>query len=452
MRSARILVVEDENDIRESFCAILESDGCSTQGAGTIREARHACETFKPELVLLDLGLPDGSGLDLLGELREEQPGLTIVVITAETRIETAVQAMKLGATDYLEKPIGLDRLRTTVRLCLEQLELRDENRTLREQALARYEILGHSGAIEELLAKVERVADADIPVLVTGENGTGKELIARQLHLRSPRYKHPFVATNCAAVPETLIEAEFFGHVKGAFTGADRDRDGRFVEAGMGTLFLDEIGEMPAQLQARLLRVLQERSVTPLGSSEQRPVHCRIVAATNKDLEAEIEAGTFREDLYYRIRGVELTVPPLRERGDDILLLAQHFLDAALSEGQRSLELGESARRWLYEQDWPGNVRQLGSLMRSAALLLDEGAIEADELKGLARPPKSGVSSGAEAWFPIDNIREFRDAVEKEYLRRKLEEEGWNVSATARRIGIRRTNLHERLKHHGLK
>jgi transcriptional regulator with PAS, ATPase and Fis domain len=303
----------------------------------------------------------------------------------------------------------------------------------------------------------MERVAGADIPVLVTGENGTGKELVARGLHLRSERFEEPFVATNCAAVPESLIEAEFFGHVQGAFTGAERSRPGLFLEAGAGTLFLDEIGEMPAGLQARLLRVLQERVVSPVGSSEEKPIRCRVVAATNKDLATEVEGGGFREDLYYRIRGLELRVPPLRERGEDTVRLARHFLEKHAElrpAGRPALHLGKDAPEWLLSQSWPGNVRQLESLMRAASLLVDEDELSADALGPLMQPGEAAeAGEGSDArWFAIEDLKEFRDRVEKEFLRRKLDEEAWNVSATARRIGIRRTNLHDRLKHHGLK
>lgn len=453
----RILVVEDERDIRESFCAILEAEGFRVQGAASLKEARDSIEKLQPSLALLDLGLPDGNGLELIPVLRALDTEPAIVVVTAETKIETAVEAMKAGATDYLEKPIGLDRLLTTARLCLERRELVEENRELRGQAFDRWQIVGRSEPILALLGKLDRVADSDIPVLISGENGTGKELIARQLHLRSSRYRERFVATNCAAIPETLIEAEFFGHAKGAFTGADRARDGLFLEAGRGTVFLDEIGEMPSSLQARLLRVLQERRVTPLGSTESKDFDCRILTATNCRLEDAIEAGTFREDLYYRVRGVELVVPPLRERGEDVVLLSEHFLEEELAEKPRELVLGEAARDWLRQQAWPGNVRQLRSLIRAAALLLDEGEIDVAGLESLARPARASVADEAAtdegaAFFTIENLREFRNAVEKEYLRRKLEEESWNVSATARRIGIRRTNLHDRLKLHGLK
>ncbi|PIE22185.1 MAG: Fis family transcriptional regulator [Planctomycetota bacterium] len=457
---ARILVVEDEPDIRESFCAILESEGLRTQGAGSLTEARLALDSFRPALVLLDLGLPDGTGLELLREIKsgDRANATEVVVITAETKIEVAVTAMREDAFDYLEKPIGLDRLLTTTRNCLERLALEQSNRNLREQAIERWSLIGESPAMCELRRQMERVAAAEIPVLITGENGTGKELVARGLHLRSPRFSQPFVATNCAAVPETLIEAEFFGHVQGAFTGADQARAGLFLEAGAGTLFLDEIGEMPLGLQARLLRVLQERVVSPVGSSEERQIQCRIVTATNKELEEEIQGSGFREDLYYRIRGVELRVPPLRERGDDVTRLARHFLEKhgeLRAAGSPALRLGKDAPSFLLAQSWPGNVRQLESLMRAASLLVDEDELGAAELEPLMHPSTgqaAGEGSNDARWFAIEDLKEFRDRVEKEFLRRKLDEENWNVSATARRIGIRRTNLHDRLKHHGLK
>ena len=448
----RILVIEDEPDIREGFTGILEAHGFACQGAGSLREGRAALESFCPELLLLDLGLPDGNGLELIQEIRKTDTQLPILVITAETTVSTAVEAMKAGARDYLEKPIGMDRLLTTVRLAFEERGLREQNQNLRHQAAEQYAILGKSAPIVQLRAEIERLADADLPILVTGENGTGKELVARGLHLGSQRFGQPFVATNCAAIPEPLMEAEYFGHEKGAFTGADRERAGLFIDAGEGTLFLDEIGEMPMQLQARLLRVLQEREVRALGSSTSRPLRCRIIAATNKDLETEIAEGRFREDLYYRIKGVELKVPPLRERVEDVGLLARHFLDEARSGAER--RLSTEALAWLEAQAWPGNVRQLSSLMRAAAVLLDPGEISPQDLAPLlgSLQVASSTATGTEPLYAMESLKEFRDSVEREFLRRKLEEEGWNVSATARRIGIRRTNLHERLKHHGLK
>ncbi len=448
----RILVIEDEPDIREGFTGILEAHGFSCQGAGSLREGRAALESFQPELLLLDLGLPDGHGLDLIREIRKAGSHLPILVITAETTVATAVQAMKEGARDYLEKPIGMDRLLTTVRLAFEEKGLREQNQNLLHQAAEQHAILGKSPAIVRLRSEIARLADTELPILVTGEHGTGKELVARGLHLGSRRFGQPFVAANCAAVPETLMEAEYFGHEKGAFTGADRERAGLFIEAGEGTLFLDEIGEMPLTLQARLLRVLQEREVRALGSSENRPLRCRIVAATNKDLEEEIAAGNFREDLYYRIKGLELNVPPLRERQEDIGLLARHFLEEA--DVRAEDRLAPDSLTWLAAQPWPGNVRQLASLMRAAAVLLEPGELDPDELAPLLGPQQamSEASNGADPFLAMESLKEFRDSVEREFLRRKLEEEGWNVSATARRIGIRRTNLHERLKHHGLK
>ena len=449
---SRILVIEDEPDIREGFTGILEANGFSCQGAGSLREGRAALDSFCPDLLLLDLGLPDGRGLDLIPEIRRAGSELPIVVITAETTVATAVKAMKEWARDYLEKPIGMDRLLTTVRLALEEKELREQNKNLRHQAAEQYAILGESPAIQRLRDEIARLADTDLPILVTGENGTGKELVARGLHLGSRRFGEPFLAANCAAVPATLMEAEYFGHEKGAFTGADRERAGLFVEAGQGTLFLDEIGEMPLPLQARLLRVLQEREVRALGASESRPLRCRIVAATNKDLETEIAEGRFREDLYYRIKGLELMVPPLRERTEDIGLLSRHFLEEA--EGGASKRISSETLAWLAEQAWPGNVRQLASLMRAAAVLLAPGEIEPGALAPLlgSRQTTAQEIEGPNPFFGMESLKEFRDHVEREFLRRKLEEEGWNVSATARRIGIRRTNLHERLKHHGLK
>ncbi len=450
--TGRILVVEDEPDIRETYAAILEAHGHRVRQAGSLSEARLALSTVDPELVLLDLGLPDGDGRELLEELAAKGRPPGVVVVTAETRVQPAVEAMRAGAMDYLEKPIGLDRLVTTVAQCLERLDLKAQNRRLREQALRRWRLIGRTEAVQRLEDRIARLADAELPVLITGEHGTGKELVARRLHLLSQRAAEPFIAVNCAAVPENLLESEFFGHRKGAFTGADRDRDGYFVQAGRGTLFLDEIAEMPASLQARLLRVLQDREVVPLGGTQPLRVACRFVAATNRALDEELRAGRFREDLYYRLRGVEIHVPPLRERREDVPLLAQAFLEEHRPPGARPA-FTDRALRWLSAQDWPGNVRQLRSLVQAAALLA-EGDIDEALLAELAAGPQQGGAGGGiwDRFLAIDDLRAFRDAVEKEFLRHKLELEGWNVAATARRIGIRRANLHERLKHHGLK
>ncbi|HHI81374.1 MAG TPA: sigma-54-dependent Fis family transcriptional regulator [Planctomycetes bacterium] len=455
-----VLIVEDEADIRSTFESILEGEHCRTRGAATLSEAEDLLEVFPPDLVLLDLGLPDGSGLDLIPKIREQHPDAEVIVVTAETRVQSAVQAMQSGATDFLEKPVGLDRLLTTVGLARERKVLRQENLVLKQQALGRFEILGHSPSILEMKEMIQKVASSQLPVLITGENGTGKELVARNLHLLSPRSSAPFLAVNCAAIPENLLEAEFFGHEAGAFTGATQARKGLFREAGQGTLLLDEIGEMPKTLQSSLLRVLQERRARAVGGSAEYPVHCRILAATNRNLEEEVASDAFREDLYYRIRGVEIHVPALRERRQDIPLLAKELLKKSSPRGKLSKE----AQDWLKEQSWPGNVRQLASLLEAAALLAAEETIRAEDLERLHRgsgnrgaeaAPSRNSNSAEDLWghfLAMDDLRKFRESVEREFLRRKLEEENWNVSATARRVGIRRTNLHERLKSLGLR
>ncbi len=463
-----VLIVEDEADIRSTFESILEGEGCRTRGAASLAEAQDTLQIFPPDLVLLDLGLPDGSGLDLIPKVRAQHPEAEIIVVTAETRVQSAVQAMQGGATDFLEKPVGLDRLLTTVKLARERRGLRQENLALKRQALGQYEILGHSPAILQMKEMIHKVASSKLPILITGENGTGKELVARNLHLFSSRSRAPFIAVNCAAIPETLLEAEFFGHEAGAFTGATEARKGLFREAGKGTLLLDEIGEMPMNLQSSLLRVLQERRARSVGGSAEYPVHCRILAATNRNLEEEVAAGKFREDLYYRIRGVEIHVPALREHAEDLPLLTEAILKKADPSGNKSLS--SEALDWLGQKEWPGNVRQLASLLEAAVLLAPEEAIQPEDLerlhkggrgKGEARPEKrrKGAGEGEEEredlwrrFLEIDDLREFRETAEREFLRHKLEEENWNVSATARRVGIRRTNLHERLKNLGLR
>ncbi len=460
-----VLIVEDEADIRSTFESILEGENCRTRGAATLAEAEDSLQVFPPDLVLLDLGLPDGSGLDLIPKVRQQHPEAEIIVVTAETRVQSAVQAMQSGAVDFLEKPVGLDRLLTTVKLARERKGLRQENLALKKQALAQYEILGHSSPISEMKEMIHKVASSDLPVLITGENGTGKELVARNLHIYSSRSSAPFIAVNCAAIPETLLEAEFFGHEAGAFTGATEARKGLFREAGKGTLLLDEIGEMPKNLQSSLLRVLQERRARSVGGSQEYPVHCRILAATNRNLEEEVASGTFREDLYYRIRGVEIHVPPLREHPEDLPLLTEAILKKGDPSGKKSLS--SEALTWLETQEWPGNVRQLASLLEAAVLLAPENVIQPEDLERLHRgrtplgsPAEETKAQALEGqsqdlwthFLAIDDLREFRESAEREFLRHKLEEEGWNVSATSRRVGIRRTNLHERLKNLGLR
>ena len=463
-----VLIVEDEADIRSTFESILEGENCRTRGAASLAEAEDTLQIFPPDLVLLDLGLPDGSGLDLIPKIRAQHPDAEVIVVTAETRVQSAVLAMQGGATDFLEKPVGLDRLLTTVKLARERKGLRQENLALKKQALGQYEILGHSPAILEMKEMIHKVASSQLPILITGENGTGKELVARNLHLISSRSNAPFIAINCAAIPETLLEAEFFGHETGAFTGATQARKGLFREAGKGTLLLDEIGEMPMNLQSSLLRVLQERRARSVGGSTEYPVHCRILAATNRNLEEEVKAGNFREDLYYRIRGIEIHMPALREHPEDLPLLAEDLLKRADPSCKKSLST--HALHWLAKQDWPGNVRQLASLLEAAVLLASEEVIQPEDLerlqggsRGKKDPGPAALGEGQtkevekseDLWrrfLGIDDLREFRETAEREFLRHKLEEEGWNVSATARRVGIRRTNLHERLKNLGLR
>src|SRR5688500_15540779 len=358
---ARILVVDDEEGIRRVLSQLLEYEDHEVRSAGSAAECLEIYPEFRPDLTFLDVKMARMDGLEALTRIREIDANALVVMISGHGTIDTAVDATRRGAYDFLEKPLDTDRILLLLRNALQQRGLLEENARLRGEVESRFEIVGRSFAIRQVLERVERVAPTDARVLITGENGTGKELIARAIHRLSPRADETFVEVNCAAIPTELIESELFGHVKGSFTGAHEDRAGKFEMADGGTLFLDEVGDMSLAAQAKVLRALQEGVVTRIGGAKPIQVDVRVVAATNKRLEEEIAAGRFREDLFYRLNVVPMHVPPLRERKEDIPLLVTHFLQQlAEREGVPPRAISDDAIRRLSELDWPGNVREL--------------------------------------------------------------------------------------------
>ena len=448
----KILLADDEAAARYGMSRALQGAGREILEASDGNEALAIIREKAPDLVFLDLNMPKCDGLTVLANLRETPvaPMPEIIVVTANDSISLAVDCIRQGAADFLTKPFDVDHLRAIVKRSEDRLRLQTQVETLRQQLSSSGatfgSIRGSSRPMQRLFTQIERSAITDLPVLIRGESGTGKELIARELHQRSPRASKPFVAVNTAAVSENLVESELFGHVKGAFTGADRAREGVFRRADGGTLFLDEIGDMPASVQTRLLRVLQEGIVQPVGSEEGIRVNVRIISATHQDLEQAITDKAFRHDLYFRLKGIELTVPPLRERQEDILLLANSFLPSDRAFSQCAVAA-------LMAHRWPGNVRELQQMIASAAALAEDERIAARDLGLVGALPSSPTSS----WEPYLDLplSEARDRVTEAFERfaigHALEQESGNISAAARRLGIHRQSLQQKLRQLGI-
>ncbi len=454
-RSARILVVDDEPNTLTTLRRALELEGYLVSTAGTVREARERLRDGA-DLALLDVRLPDGDGLDLLSAMAQGGLPMPVVMMSGHATIDDAVRATQLGARDFLEKPISQDRLLLTLGNVLELRRLEQENEHLREQAAlaGEEEMLGRSAGMLALMAQAERVASSEGRVLITGENGTGKELLARAIHRSSTRKDRQFVSLNCAAVPGELIESELFGHEKGAFTGAIKQKVGKFERAHRGTLFLDEVGDMPPAMQAKLLRVLQTGELERVGGNETIRVDARVLSATNKDLRAEIAAGRFREDLYYRLNVVELHLPPLRERRGDIPLLVERFLgEAALRNHRRPPKLSDHAMASLASHDYPGNVRELRNLVERIVILASPAEDVLDEREVAKLLPLTARKSEAPpAYTPGRKLSELVDDAERAIVVAALEAHGGVVSEAARALGVERSNFHKKLKALGVR
>jgi two-component system nitrogen regulation response regulator NtrX len=440
---SRILIVDDEEGIRHSLSGILGDEGYATSPAADGEAALAAIERDgPPDLVLLDIAMPGRDGVEILVEISQRWPELPVVMMSGHGTIETAVRTTRHGAYDFIEKPLSIDKLLLTIQHALEKARLQHENRRLRAQTLRAHEILGGSEAVKKLKAQIEVAAPSNGWVLITGENGTGKELVARQIHTRSKRSDAPFVEVNCAAIPEELIESELFGHEKGAFTGAVAQKRGKFELAHGGTLFLDEIADMSLMTQAKVLRILQEQSFSRVGGTELLGVDVRVIAATNKDLSEEIAEGRFREDLFYRLNVIPFHVPPLRERSEDVPVLAVEFVQEFCREaGVPVKRITPAAAKVLSRYPWPGNVRELRNLMERVVIMSPGATSGVDQL-----PEALHVSHGPDGGAPL-SLEEARRGFEREYLLARLAEHGWNISRTAEAIGIARESLSRKIK-----
>jgi two-component system, NtrC family, nitrogen regulation response regulator NtrX len=449
----RVLIVDDEAGIRQALKQVLEYENLDVRVAASGGEAITLYTEFRPHLVFLDVKMAGLDGLETLTRLRDVDPGAQIVMISGHGTIATAVEATQRGAFDFLEKPLDTDRLLLTVRNALAHSELVGENARLREAAEDRYMMVGESLALRGVRELISKVGPTAARVLITGENGTGKELVARALHEASPRRENAFVEVNCAAIPSELIESELFGHMKGSFTGAFADRAGKFEQADGGTLFLDEVGDMSLSAQAKLLRVLQEGVVTRIGGSKSIQVDVRVLAATNKELESEIVEGNFREDLLYRLNVVPIEVPPLRERLADVPGLVTHFADRlAASAGVPGKKFADEAIRRLQSRSWPGNIRELRNAVERALILAPGKVVTAADVERLLPTGDGPLPAGTSAETAAGQTFEtFKQEAEKSFLLQKLREHDWNVSETARAIKMPRSNLYKKIERYGI-
>lgn len=446
-----ILVVDDEASILQSLEGILIDEGYDPVCVKGGSEALEKIEESIPDLILLDIWMPGVDGLETLQRVKQDYPQVEVVMMSGHGNIETAVKATKMGAYDFIEKPLSLEKLLLAVRNALDHGRLEEEINLLKEKDRNKYNIIGESRAIRQLKEQLRIVAPTNAWVLISGENGTGKELVAHNIHQLSKRNKKPMVEVNCAAIPEDLIESELFGHEKGAFTGATSMKKGKFDLAHEGTLFLDEIGDMSLKAQSKTLRILQEQKFERVGGAKTIHVDVRVIAATNKDLEAEIEKGTFRDDLYFRLNVIPMRVPPLKERGEDIPSLARAFMEEfSMSTNIEPKEMTEAAVEMLKAYDWPGNVRELRNLIERLMIMVPDRVIDREDIpapfnKGAAAQGDLDVSLRAAS------LKEAKNEFEKAFIESKLREFDGNISQTAEAIGVERSNLHKKIKGYGL-
>ncbi len=448
-----ILVVDDEESIRLSLEGILLDEGFRTLFASNGEDAINITQEEDPDLILLDIWMPGIDGMETLARIKESRPNQPVIMMSGHGNIETAVKATRLGAYDFIEKPLSLEKILLSIQNALKVGHLVAEHQALKAKINKEHEMIGESQPIMQMKKQINIAAPSNGWVLITGENGTGKELVSRAIHHQSARSKQPFVEVNCAAIPEELIESELFGHEKGAFTGATAARKGKFDQANSGTLFLDEIGDMSLKTQAKILRILQERKFERVGGNRTIEVDVRVIAATNKNLEVEIREGNFREDLYFRLNVLPFHVPPLRERKEDIQRLASHFLNYFCSQESRDIKcLSANALYALTQYNWPGNIRELKNLIERMVIMTPEQIIEYEHLpasiKSAPLNQETDISIGT---ISATSYRDAKELFEKQFLRQKLEENNWNISRTAEEIGLERSNLHRKIKSYGL-
>jgi two-component system nitrogen regulation response regulator NtrX len=454
---ARILVVDDEQAIRDAMRMILEYDGYEVLTAASGPDALTMIDRDAPDLVFLDIKMPGQDGLEVLSRVRGQNETLPVVIVSAHGAASTALEAGRLGAFRFIEKPLSKDYVLDAVREGLELGSLRRENRQMKRVLETRHEVVGESPVLKQIFDQVKRAAPTNATVLLLGESGVGKELIARAIHRGSLRAKERFVQVNCAAIPEELIESELFGHERGAFTGATEKQTGKFEQADRGTIFLDEVGDMSAKTQAKVLRVLQEGEVERLGSAKTIKVDVRVIAATNKDLEEEIAANRFREDLYFRLKVIPISVPPLRERPEDVPALVQHFVNQfSRDNNRRPVKFSPGALAALGQARWRGNIRELKNAVERLIIMSDRDVIEADDVRTVVRAdarPAATSTSATEPGAPKPStLREFKEWSERAFLVEKLRELGWNISKTAEVIDTPRSNLYKKLEQYGIR
>ena len=443
-----ILIIDDEESIRSSLSGVLKDEGYQVFTAEDGVKGLAVARDEAPDVVILDIWMPGLDGMETLKKIKAEMPHLPVLMMSGHGTIETAVQATKLGAYDFIEKPLSLDKLLLCVGNALSLQRLEEENRRLKEKFSGWCEMIGESAPMKALKAQIATVAPSNAWVLITGENGTGKELVANLIHLKSKRSKAPFVDVNCAAIPEELIESELFGHEKGAFTGAISSKRGKFDLANGGTLFLDEIGDMSLKTQAKILRILQEQRFERVGGNKSIKVDVRVVAATNKDLMEEIKAGNFREDLYYRLNVIPFEVPPLRERKEDIPLLIEKFVNLyARNAGGTVKIFDEKTKEAMKFYSWPGNVRELKNLVERLVIMTPSELIKSSDLP----PYISGGEEKTPDYESYETLKEAKQAFERAFIAEKLSENNGNITKTAEAIGLERSNLHKKLKTYAL-
>jgi two-component system nitrogen regulation response regulator NtrX len=465
----RILVIDDEAAIRDSLRMILEYEDYEFVGAASGPDGIAQVRRDPPNMVVLDIKMPGTNGLETLAEIRKIDASLPVAMISGHGTITDAMQATRLGAFDFIEKPFTSERVLVTVQKGLELRSLRQENRELKLAMEAKYEIVGNSPALRKVLEAVQRAAPTNATVMLLGESGVGKELVARTIHRNSPRAGQRFIQVNCAAIPEELIESELFGHEKGSFTGATEKQIGKFEQADRGTIFLDEIGDMSAKTQAKVLRVLQEQEVERLGSARTIKVDVRVIAATNKNLEEAIHRGEFREDLYFRLNVIPILVPPLRERREDIPLLVQHFAKLTSEEDNvKPKRFDPRAMEALQRYRWRGNIRELRNTIERLMIMSPGDVVRAEDLPpeirsdapsrpSTASEPSASATQGrseppATQTPPAGTLREFKEAAERAFLVEKLRENNWNISKTAEALDTPRSNLYKKLEQYGIK
>jgi two-component system nitrogen regulation response regulator NtrX len=446
----RVLIIDDETGIREAIRMTLEYEGYKVEEARSGQEGIDKAGRLDYDAILLDIKMPVLDGLEVLDNFKSQKITSPVVMVSGHGDLQTAVECTKLGAFDFLEKPLNRDRLLLAVRNAIRQRHLQAENEELRHKTEQQYQIIGDSKAIRDLRLQIERAAPTRATVLIQGESGTGKELVAREIHRLSSRANMPFIQVNCAAIPEELIESELFGHEKGSFTGAIRKQTGKFVAADGGTVFLDEIGDMSLRTQAKVLRVLQDGEVEPVGAASVISVDVRVIAATNKELSEEIKAGRFREDLYYRLNVIPVRTPPLRERRDDLPLLAEHFANLFSAEhNYHPKTFSPAASKALQDAAWRGNVRELRNLVERLVIMCPSDTIDIGDLPAeFFRAPQEIIAES----MKLSTLQEFKDQAEKTFILAKLREFGWNVSKTAEAIDTPRSNLYKKIEQYNIK